>query len=585
MPRLLYGELNLMNEIQWETWSTRAFDRAKRENKPVLLSISAVWCHWCHVMDRTTYANPEVAEQIQRRFVPVRVDNDLRPDINARYNMGGWPTTAFLTPDGMTIAGATYLPPEQMLKALDNIADVYAQNKDEIAARALELREQRRDYEPVAHGELRTSMIARVTEELSDAYDAQYGGFGEAPKFPQPEALEMLLLEYRVTGETRLLDMVLNTMQHMASGGMYDHEEGGFFRYSTTRDWSIPHFEKMAEDHAGLLRVLAQLARLCSDGWIRDTLRTAGGYVRTVWRDAASGLFAGSQDADEEYYAAPLVERKKMKAPFVDHRSYSNWTAGLASAFYTVADALGDETFAHEATVTLDAMHERLCDATGLLFHVAAPGKAPSIRGLLGDQVAYVRALLDAHEYTGEARFIERAVAHADATMAHFAAQDGGFYDSAHLEEEIGNLSIPDRPIGDNGIFAEQLLRLAELGGEERFRTAGEQTILLYAKTYARAGSFGAAYVRALRRMLSPQISVRLVGGVAETSDLRAAARRLSAPFVNIRTLEPAQAPAYELPASPAPAAYVCRGTACGPPLTVPAELESALETLASGAR
>jgi uncharacterized protein YyaL (SSP411 family) len=379
--------------------------------------------------------------------------------------------------------------------------------------------------------------------------------------------------------------MVVNTMQQMATGGMYDSEEGGFFRYSTTRDWSIPHFEKMAEDHAGLLRVLAQLAALRPDEWIRDTLRSATGYIRTVLRDSSTGLFAGSQDADEAYYAQPLAARKQMRAPFVDRRSFSNWTAALAGAFYAVADALGDPSFAADATLTLDALHDRLRDDDGLLYHVAGAGTPAGVRGLLGDQVAYVRALIAAYEYTGEPRFLERAAAHATTTLERFAADDGGFYDSASLEEQLGNLVVRDRPIGDNGLLAEALLRLAALTGSTQFRDAAEKTVLLYAKTFARAGSFGAPYVRTLRRLLTPETIVRIVGGIEDTAALRAAARHLAAPMVNVLTIAPAQAQAFDLPSQPAPAAYVCAATACGPPVQAPDELKPALETLLAAAR
>jgi uncharacterized protein YyaL (SSP411 family) len=205
-----------------------------------------------------------------------------------------------------------------------------------------------------------------------------------------------------------------------------------------------------------------------------------------------------------------------MRAPFVDRRSYSNWTASLAGAFFAVARAFGyagdsamAALLANEAQATLDAMHARLRDPDGLLYHLATPSGEPSIPGLLGDQAAYIRALIDAHEYGGEAasdeaRFLKRAVAHADATIAHLAAPDGGFYDHIARNEQLGNLAIPDRPIVDNGLVAEALLRLAILTSEDRFFNAAEKTLLLYARTYENAGSFAATYARAIRRYITP---------------------------------------------------------------------------------
>ena len=572
---------NRANEIAWSTWSAEAFERAKREDKPVLLSISAVWCHWCHVMDETSYSDEKVIEAINERFVPVRVDNDERPDVNARYNMGGWPTTAFLAPDGTTITGATYLPPAQMQRALGEISRFYAEKKDEISERTAEMRGHTRTYEPAKRDELQTSMIERIVEEVSSGYDAEYGGFGTEPKFPQTEALEMLLSEWRITGEPHLYEMVARTMHEMSLGGMYDHIEGGFFRYSTTRDWSIPHFEKMSEDHAGLLRLLAQLLLWSPTVDTHATLISTIQYVRTVLRDPKTGLFAGSQDADETYYTLPMEERREHGEPFVDRRSYSNWSAALAGAFAWAATALDDDTVASEAMMALDTLHERMRDEDGLLYHVLAPGEAPRIRGLLTDQVAYLRALLDVHEQSGEPRFLERAIAIADKSIDRFAAGDGGFYDHANSEATLGRLEVPDRPIIDNGLFAESLLRLAAASGNDRYRTFAEAALVLYAHTYANAGSFASTYVRALRRYLSPEPTVKVLGTAGSTAAFRETARRLPSPLVTIRTLRPEDAPAAGLPAEPHPAAYVCVGTVCAAPVRDAAELRAAYDTVA----
>ena len=554
-------------------WGEEAFARATREDKPILLSISAVWCHWCHVMDDTTYADERVIEAINARYVAVRVDNDERPDINARYNMGGWPTTAFLAADGSTLTGATYLPPGAMIKALDDIARFYVEQRDEIAQRASEIRQTRVAYEPQSIDALRIDAVDALANGIAESYDPEFGGFGEAPKFPQPEVLDFLLVQWRATGRSQFYDTVTHTLREMARGGMYDHVEGGFFRYSTTRDWSVPHFEKMSEDHAGLLRVLAQLELWAPSDGTRATLRSALGYVRAVLRDAQTGFFAGSQDADEEYFALGLEARRAREAPFVDRRSYSNWTSALAGAFAFAAIALDDAPLAQEACLALDALHDRMRDDDELLFHVYDPRDGTRrVRGLLTDQVAYLRALLDSHETTGEMRFAARARAIADRILERFAADDGGFYDHARAEGVIGRLDVPDRPIGENGIMAENLLRLAAITGEDRYRDAAASTLALYASTHARAGSFAASYARALRRYLSLALTVRISGAPAATAPLRVGARRLADPFVV----------AYG-EAGMGPSAYLCRGTVCAAPAASAAELRAAYETLASG--
>jgi len=560
---------NRAAEIAWQPWDAQTFERARAQDKPILLSISAVWCHWCHVMDETTYSNKGVIDTINERYVPIRVDNDERPDVNARYNMGGWPTTAFLTPDGTLLTGATYLPPQDMERALGQVAEFYAERKSEIAEKEREIRSARPNYDIADADALLQAPIDEYATALRANYDEEFGGFGDAPKFPQPELYEFLLAHWRLTGNTRFYEIVARTMRAMAHSGMYDAVEGGFFRYSTTRDWTIPHFEKMAEDHAGLLRVLAQLELWAPSEAVRKDLERTIAYVRAVLRDPQTGFFAGSQDADEEYYALPREERAQRDAPFVDRRSYSNWTAGLAGAFAWCGIALDDRSLIAESLETLDAMHERLRDEDGLLYHVLAPGGLPRIRGLLADQAAYVRALLDAYEISGEARMLERARVHADATLAAFGAPDGGFYDRAD-RDTLGRLEIADRPITDNGVMAENFLRLSALLHETRDREIAAGTLRLYAKTFARAGSFSAAYARALARYIAPEVTVRVTGPVAAEYELRRAARQLPSPFVAVSSDAQGQ-----------PAAYLCLNTACAAPVRRPEQLAPAYASLA----
>jgi uncharacterized protein len=570
---------NRASEIAWMSWGAAAFDRARAEDKPILLSISAVWCHWCHVMDETSYSDSTAIATINQRFVPVRVDNDRRPDVNARYNMGGWPTTAFLAPDGQILTGATYLPPHQLNRALEEIANFYATNKAAIAGR---------DAPPspqIAVGKASEEIDVSVPVRLADAmygnFDAEFGGFGDSPKFPQPELLEFLLLEWRAAQDRRCYDMLVETLLGMARGGTYDHIEGGFFRYSTTRDWSVPHFEKMAEDHGGLLRVLAQLETLAPSRDIRAALVSSIRFVRATLRDPETSLFAGSQDADEAYFELPLEERREREVPFVDRTSYTNWTCGLAGALLFAGRALDDELLVREGGETLDAVAERLIDADGLAYHVLRPGATPEVRGLLTDQVAYLRASIDAHEVTGEERFLNRARDMADRMLALFQAPDGGFFDRIELEETIGRLDRSDRPIADNGVLAENLLRLYALTHDEAYRSAAIRAIKLFAPASLQAGSFAAAYARAIRRLTSLHYAVRIVGRPQETDDFREAASRLPA-LAAVGTVLPEAAGDAGLPASPVPAAYACTESACGPAVTDPAGLRLAYDKLAA---
>ena len=216
------------SSISWREWGEDAFAEAKAADKPILLDIGAVWCHWCHVMDTGipgdpvhtgTYSDPAVQERIAKNFIPIKVDNDRRPDINARYNMGGWPTTAFLTPDGDTLYGETYVAPSRMVGLLDYMANVYADQKDQIAEQAAEMREQRAKSEALTPSELDPNTTANVLKSIAGQFDPVYGGFGSQPKFPHPDALRLVLEEYARTQDPAQREIAEKTLHGMADGG------------------------------------------------------------------------------------------------------------------------------------------------------------------------------------------------------------------------------------------------------------------------------------------------------------------------------------------------------------------------------
>src|SRR5260370_34232007 len=210
--------------------------------------------------------------------------------------MGGWPTTAFLTPSGDILPGATYLPADQMADALARVGGYFRPNQPEIANRLLEARKRAGSGVARSAGTLADGIVIEVVEAVKNAYDPEYGGFGSAPKFPQTDAILLLLERAQLDADPELRAMATHTLEMMAGGGTYDHVGGGFFRYSTTQDWSVPHFDKMLEDHAGLVNGLALAGSL-------EALDTTTGYLDRVLRDPVTGLYAGSQDADEHYYA------------------------------------------------------------------------------------------------------------------------------------------------------------------------------------------------------------------------------------------------------------------------------------------
>ena len=221
---------NQAHLIDWLPWSTQAFSKAQEENKPVLLAVSAVWCYWCHVMDETSYSDPDVADFIARHFVAVRVDSDHRPDINARYNVGGWPTTAFLTGHGGFIGGATYLPPDQFLAMLAEVKDAYQEDKPRVYEHAREMLRLRREHTArIAAGpEIDAGLLDRAARTVAGAYDVAHGGFGEEPKFPNAHILGLLTHLVRTTGEEFYRVMLRKTLDRMDRAAFGTRKRAGF---------------------------------------------------------------------------------------------------------------------------------------------------------------------------------------------------------------------------------------------------------------------------------------------------------------------------------------------------------------------
>jgi len=485
---------NRAAEIGWREWGPEAFAAARAEDMPILLGISAVWCHWCHVMDETTYSDQGVIDLINRDYIPIRVDNDLRPDVNNRYNMGGWPTTAFLTPQGDILTGATYLPPDQMLGALQRVAGFYRTRKPEIVTQVLESRKKASTMVAASAGSLDPRLVDAVLAAVENAYDRTYGGFGGSPKFPQTEAIALLIEQAARRGEPLLLEMARFTLSQMAGGGTYDHVEGGFFRYSTTQDWSVPHFEKMLEDHGGLISALA----LAGEGEILDS---ATAYLDRVLRDPATGLYAGSQDADERYYTLDAAGRAGLEPPYIDRRVYSNWNSMLAVAYLEADARLGRPALREAAAQLLDSLFRDSFTAAGGILHAEGSG------GQLGDQVWALLAAVRAFQAGLGARWLETAEQLAAHLEEAYADHDfGGYFDRA-AGEALGRLEDRLKPIGENSVAALALFELGTLAGGEHLEH-GRRALESVAMLPARYGLMAAGWARAYDRYLGDPVKV-----------------------------------------------------------------------------
>lgn len=241
--------VKMKEEIKWLEWGKEAFEKSRKENKPILLDIFGTWCYWCHEIEKNCYQNPEIIKKINEYFIPIRVDTDKRPDINERYNQGGWPTTVFLTDQGKIIMGGTYIPPRNMLGILDRVRYSYQGEKTlpfELETPLLKVKK------PITE-----SIVLELGNALLQSHDNVFGGFGTNQKFPMAEGLELALILFNKTKDAEYLSVVENSLKGMIKG-IFDKVEGGFFRYSVTRDWEEPHYEKMLETNAELVGVLSE---------------------------------------------------------------------------------------------------------------------------------------------------------------------------------------------------------------------------------------------------------------------------------------------------------------------------------------
>jgi hypothetical protein len=326
--------------IQWHEWGEEAFARAVRENKPVLLDIGAVWCHWCHVMDRESYDNPEIAQLINQRFIAIKVDRDERPDIDSRYQaavsavsgQGGWPLTAFLTPDGKPFYGGTYFPPDDgygrpsFKRVLLSIAAAYQEKNDDVTAQAKMVENAISQAESFAgpSADFSPRIIAAIVQSILQMFDPNNGGFGNAPKFPHPAAIDLLIDQYAGSGDEQLRQGFVTTLEKMARGGVYDQLAGGFHRYSVDEHWGVPHFEKMCYDNSELLKNYVHAHQATGSEFFAAVARDIIRWMDEWLSDRERGGFYASQDAD---------------CSMDDDGDYFTWTLAEARAVLTEEEA------------------------------------------------------------------------------------------------------------------------------------------------------------------------------------------------------------------------------------------------------
>jgi len=514
--------------VHWYPWGEPAFAHARKLDRPILLDIGAVWCHWCHVMDAESYEDPEVARVLNDGFVCIKVDRDERPDVDARYQravqalagQGGWPLTAFLTPEGEVFYGGTYFPPEDnahgrpgFVSVLTQVAGIYRQQRAKVAENAAAIaRQVAASLDEAQQGEPSDGLLAQVADQMARVFDIRYGGFGTAPKFPHPAAVQFVLARWHDERAPWLREIADKTLTGMARGGIQDQLGGGFHRYAVDERWIVPHFEKMAYDNSELLHAYLDGYTALGTALFREVASGIVDWVLEVLSDRARGAFFTSQDADvapgddgdywtwtpQELETALGTGRERDVARRVfgveDHGEMHHnpeknvlwWREDPAGAEWPILanarrtlkgvrdrrarpyvdktpyvnwNAMLASAFLHAGAV----LERSECETLAVAVLERIWGEAwseergmahvidrPEPRGFLDDNIHAAAAFLDAHEVTGDGQWLARAVAVMRYCQgAHWDPGAGGFFDLAPHASGAAYLATRAKPVQD----------------------------------------------------------------------------------------------------------------------------------------
>ena len=612
------------NPVDWYPWGEAAFERARAEDKPVLLSVGYAACHWCHVMEHESFEDDETAALMNERFVNVKVDREERPDVDSLYmdavvaltGHGGWPMTVFLTPDGEPFLGGTYYPPEprhglpSFRQVLLAVSEAFRDRRADVATQASALVDAvSREVSPSADP-LTESLLGQASRNLRAQFDTEWGGWGGAPKFPQPSVLEFLL-RMHLREDEEALPMVTATLDGMAAGGMYDLLGGGFHRYSVDRQWLVPHFEKMLYDNALLAATYLHAWVVTGEGRYRRVAEETLDYLLRELH-LPEGGFASAQDADtdgvegltftwttEEGVREELLQpfehgrsiirgeldederrrlfelREQRPKPARDDKAIAAWN-GLALAALAEAGRRLERDDYLDAARALGEFLLGPLSIQGRLHRTFRAGRAKGT-GYLEDYADVAHGLLELHVATGELRWLEEASRLARLAIGLFAdEQRGGFYLSPADGEELvaRKKDLEDQPTpSGNSMLAMVLLRLARIYGDEELERQAVGVFRLLHGAMARVPlAFGHA-LSALDLHFSSPRELAIVGPV-DSAVARAALQAFQpntvaavGPSENVPLL------AGKSPVNGKPAVYVCERFACQAPVTDPAEL------------
>src|SRR5215208_4767877 len=643
MPNRLAGETSPYllqhkdNPVDWYAWGPEAIQRAHETDRPILLSIGYSACHWCHVMERESFEDPETAAYMNEHFVPIKVDREERPDVDSIYmeavqgmtGHGGWPLTAFLDPEGVPFYGGTYFPPEprhgmpSFRMLMEAVVQSWATKRDEIRASADRIKQQLGATGRIeaVDEELVPGLLDEATSALRSVADMQHGGFGSAPKFPPASALELLLAR-------GVMNPVEVTLDAMAFGGIYDQLGGGFARYSVDDVWLVPHFEKMLYDNALLARTYLhgwqalgheRYRRVCEETlvWaLREMRGPEGGFHSALdadsegeegrfylWtpgqvREALDGVgspglaqeviayFGIADQGNFEARRAMYTYRSRRVWPGKDDKRLCSWNALMVGALAEAGAALPCREYIDAAVECAEFIWRDLRDERGRLLRTYKDGRA-HLDAYLEDYAYLVEALLTLYEATFDVRWFDAARETADRMIELFAdTERGGFFTTARDHEELvaRRKDVDDHPIpSGNSAAAFGLLRLAAITGEHEYE---RYAVAVFRLLHRAATGHPQALAHLLAAMDFHFAAVKEVALVGPASgdglgQLASVVRSTFRPHVVVAG-GPEGSNRPELmrertAVDGRPAAYVCENFACRRPVTDPQELSANL--------
>lgn len=643
------------NPVDWHPWGPEALAIAREHDRPILLSIGYAACHWCHVMERESFEDPATAEYMNRHFVPVKVDREERPDLDAIYmeavqsiaGQGGWPLTVFLDPDGVPFHGGTYFPPEtsagmpSFMMVMEAVIRAWTEKREEIRAQSGDVRTRLGAVGMISarEGDLDPEDLDRRVKSLVELADAEYGGFGGAPKFPPASTLDFLLGR----GEAGPVEV---TLDRMAAGGIYDQIGGGFARYAVDAEWLVPHFEKMLSDNALLARTYLhgwqelgheryrRIAEETLDWALREMRDPEGGFHTSLDADSegeegrfytwtlaeleevlgdhapaaavafgvtADGNFEGGRNVLHVPSGVPRTElgdlaafrdellaaRERRVRPDLDDKVLCSWNALMISALAEAGAVLDRPDYLQAATECAAFVWDRMRDAQGTLLRTWRGGEA-RLNAYLEDHAFLLEALLDLYQAGSDPDVFNRARAVAETMIDRFADPDrGGFFTTSHDHEELiaRRKDVGDHPIPSGSASAALgLLKLASLTGEATYRRHAVGVLkLLVPATARQPDAFGhLLQALAFHHAGSAELAVSFPDGSlpAAAPLLRVARGRYRPNLVIAAGPEGSTTPPLlegRAPVDGEPAAYVCRDFACRMPVTSPEALSEEL--------